>query len=83
VLRYPYTCSLHTCGLIAILGLAVLCLVSGSFDPISDAVRLEGDTDTRCNALLIRSCCVHTMLILLCNDYRPLSQFRLLIERTV
>ena len=31
MLRYPYTCSLHTCGLIAILGLAVLCLVSGSF----------------------------------------------------
>ena len=28
-------------------------LVSGSFDPTSDAVRLEGDPDTRCNALLI------------------------------
>jgi putative tryptophan/tyrosine transport system substrate-binding protein len=30
VLRHPYTCSLNTCGLIAVLVLAVICLVSGS-----------------------------------------------------
>ena len=31
MLRHPYTCSLNTCGLIAVLVLAVLCIVSGSF----------------------------------------------------